>query len=73
MALGLNDFDRVNPILWPLEGVGPENLNTFGPKWHSLYSLPKKFPSNGPQNGFAPQNHCVPRHINNTYIICYSL
>ncbi len=34
-ALGLNDFDGANPskpmLLGPLEGVGPENLDFFGP------------------------------------------
>jgi len=28
-----------HPLLGPLEGVGPENLDFFGPKWHSLRSL----------------------------------
>ncbi len=27
MAHGLNDFDGENPLLGPLEGVGPENLD----------------------------------------------
>jgi hypothetical protein len=27
---------RTNPLLRPLEGVGPENLNFFGIKWHSF-------------------------------------
>jgi hypothetical protein len=47
-----------------------------GPKRHSLSSLPFQRPkksrfsgptlSNGPRNGyFPPQNHYVPRHINN--------
>jgi hypothetical protein len=54
---------RENPLLRPLEGVGHENLNFLGPKWHLLRSLPfqgpKKSwfwgptPSNGPQNGFS--------------------
>jgi hypothetical protein len=26
----------VNPLLGPLEGVGPENLDFFGPKQHLL-------------------------------------
>ncbi len=25
MSIGLNDFDGANPLLGPLEGVGPEN------------------------------------------------
>ena len=28
-----------HPLLGQLEGVGPENLDFFGPKWHSLRSL----------------------------------
>ncbi len=27
---------RENPLLEALEGVGPGNLDFFGPKWHSL-------------------------------------
>jgi hypothetical protein len=48
----------------PFEGVGPESLDFFGPKWHSLRSLPFKgpkksqlsgpTPSNSPQYGFPP-------------------
>jgi hypothetical protein len=63
MALGLDNFDGGNPLLRLLEGVGLENLNFLGPKWHLLCSLtfqgPKKsqysgpIPSNGPQNGFG--------------------
>jgi hypothetical protein len=54
---------RENPSLRPLEGVGPENHEFFGPKLHSLHfvaiSGPKKSrfsgptPSNGPRNGFS--------------------
>jgi len=54
---------RENPLLGPLEGVGPENLDFFGPKLHSLGSLafegPKKSwfsgptPSNGSRNVFS--------------------
>jgi hypothetical protein len=29
-----------NPLLGPVEEVGPENLDFFGPKWHLLRSLP---------------------------------
>ncbi len=32
---------RANPLLGPLEVVGPKNLEFFGPIWHSLGSLPK--------------------------------
>jgi hypothetical protein len=28
-----------NPLLRPLEGRGPENLNFFGPKWHFFRAL----------------------------------
>jgi len=30
---------QANPLLRALEGAGPE-ISTFGPKWHSLRSLP---------------------------------
>ncbi len=67
------------PLLGPLEGVGPENLDIFKPKWHSLRSWqfqgPKKSrfsgptPSNGPRNGCsAHQNHFVQPLINKRYI-----
>jgi hypothetical protein len=36
MALGVNDFDGANPLLGSLEGVGLENFDFFGSKWHSL-------------------------------------
>jgi hypothetical protein len=26
---------RANPLLGTLEGLSPENLDFFGPKWHS--------------------------------------
>jgi hypothetical protein len=42
-ALGLNDFDGANPLIRPLEGVGPENFDFFGPKWicpHQNQHLP---------------------------------
>jgi hypothetical protein len=26
-----------NPLLSSLEGMGPESLDFFGPKWHSLH------------------------------------
>ncbi len=42
MALGLNDFKGANPLLGPLEGVGPKNRKLFGPT-----------SSNDPQNGSA--------------------
>ncbi len=52
-----------NPLLGPLEGVGPEILDFFGPRWHSLRWLPflgpkshnilGPTPSGGPRNGFA--------------------
>jgi hypothetical protein len=47
MAIGLNDFDAGKLITRPLKGVGHENLDFFGPKWHSLrllpFQVPKKF------------------------------
>ncbi len=58
MALGLNDFDGGKSVTRAIGGVGPENL-FFGPKW--------------PNNGFSPQNHYVPCHINNRYINSYFL
>ncbi len=49
---------RANPLQGPLEGVGPENQDFFGPT-----------PSHGPSNGFAPvkiiRSKC---HIKNRYI-----
>ncbi len=70
-----------NPLLGPLEGVGPENRDFFGP-WNGhaherreCHLGPKKprfsgpTPSNGPSNGFAPikiiNSKC---HIKNRYI-----
>ncbi len=35
---------RANPLLGLFEGVGPENLHFFGPKWHSLCLLPFRAP-----------------------------
>jgi hypothetical protein len=41
MEFGLNDgYSGLHPLLGPLDGVGPENLNFFGPKWHLLSSWP---------------------------------
>ncbi len=42
MALGL--LMGANSLLGPLEGVGTENLDFLGLKWHSLCSLPKRVP-----------------------------
>ncbi len=39
MAIGLNDFDGENPLLGPLEGVGPENRDILG-------ATPFQWPSN---------------------------
>jgi hypothetical protein len=36
MALILNGFEGATSLLGALERVGPENLDFFGPKWHSL-------------------------------------
>ncbi len=72
--------DKVNllcPLLGPLEGVGPENFNFLGPKWHSLRSLPFQgpvsiftaHPFQWPSKWIFPhQNHYGPRHLNYRYI-----
>jgi hypothetical protein len=39
---------RENPLLRPLEGVSPGNLDFFGPKGHS-FRFPGPTPSNGPR------------------------
>jgi hypothetical protein len=60
---------RANPLLGPLEGVGPENRDFLGPKQVS-FSGPTL--SNVPRNWIFPhQNHYVPLHINNRYINSY--
>jgi hypothetical protein len=45
-SLYLRILMGANSLLGPLDGVGPENLEVLGPKWHSLCSLsfegPKK-------------------------------
>ncbi len=57
-------FLWANPLLGPLEGEGPENVDSFEPKWQlallfSSFQGPKTFrflrtdPSNNPRNGFA--------------------
>ncbi len=51
-------------LLRALEGVGPENLDFFGPKWRSLRSMPLVMM-------LHPQNHYIPRHKNNRYINSY--
>ncbi len=43
-------------LLGALEGLGPENLDFFWPKWHER----------------TPQNHYVLRHKNNRYINSYN-
>jgi hypothetical protein len=37
-----------NPLLEPLEGAVPENLNFFGAKWHLL-----RFALSGPKKAFT--------------------
>jgi hypothetical protein len=59
---------RANPLLGPLEGVGPEKGKSelFGAKialTHLFQWLSKWI--------FPHQNHYVPRHINNRYINKY--
>ncbi len=56
--LDLMIFMGANLLLRPLDGVGPENLDFFVPKWQSLRpnkSLDFQGPpsSNGPYNGFS--------------------
>jgi hypothetical protein len=78
--LALMIFMRANPLLGPLEGVGPENIDFLGPNITKGIALasrvsisgPKKVPifratpSSGPR--ICPhQNHYVPRHIINRY------
>ncbi len=56
---------RANPLLGPLEG-GFARCH-LGAQKFSIFRDP---PSNGPYNGRCPhQNHYVPRHINNSYIV----
>ncbi len=40
MELILNDFEVGKSITRAIGSVGPGNLDFFGPKWHSLCSLP---------------------------------
>jgi hypothetical protein len=37
MARELNGFN--DPLLEPLEGLGPENCDFFGPKLHSIFKM----------------------------------
>jgi hypothetical protein len=70
---------RKNPLLRPLEGVGSENLDFFGPKWHSLCTLPLQGPKKSIFRAhpfhwplkwiFLHQNHYVSRHISNSTLI----
>jgi len=39
VVLDLMILMRANPLHGQLEGVGPENLDFFGPKWHMLCLL----------------------------------
>ncbi len=43
-----------NPLLGPLEGEGPENLDFFGPKWPSIRSLPFQSPKKSQESGPTP-------------------
>jgi hypothetical protein len=50
-------FRSATSLLRALEGVGPENLDFFGPKWHSLARQgPKKYRFSGPTPSNAPGN-----------------
>jgi hypothetical protein len=54
MALGLNDLMVGNPLFGPfLEGVGPENLDFFGPICMALASLKTRVQK-------SPDFHCPP-------------
>ncbi len=44
VELTLNDFEAENPLLRALERLAPKNIEFFGPKWHSLHSLPFQGP-----------------------------
>ncbi len=65
---------RENPLLGPLEGVGPENLDFFGPKWSRLsrchFRAQKSLNFQGPPLPMALEMDFpyIPRHINNRYI-----
>jgi hypothetical protein len=50
---------QANPLLGPLEGVGPENLDFF---------LGPPLPMALEMDVASIKNHYVPRHINNRYI-----
>ncbi len=49
-----------NPLLGPVEGVGPKNLDFFGPKWNLLRSWPFPDPKmsqfSGPTPSTGPRN-----------------
>jgi hypothetical protein len=58
---------RANPVLRPLEWVGPEIQTFLGPEM--AMSKASATPSNGLYNAYCPhQNHYLPRHINIRYI-----
>ncbi len=50
---------RATSLLGALEGVGPENLDFFGPKWHSLCSLPFQ----GPKKSRFPMPLVMMLHV----------
>ncbi len=58
--MGRNDFDAVNPVQEPLEGVGPENQGFFGPcngkKRSECHLGAKKSGFSGPTHSNAPCN-----------------
>ncbi len=65
---------RENPLLGPLEGVGPDNLDFLAQmvlasfvanSWPKKSRLSGPIPSSDPRDGFS---RYVPRHINNRYI-----
>jgi hypothetical protein len=66
-----------NNLLGPVEGMGPENVDFFGPKLHSINSVPFQGPKKSDFQGppfqwpskwiFLHQNHYVP-HTRATFI-----
>ncbi len=65
-----NDFEGATSLLGALEGVGPENLDFFGPKWHERGPKKSRFseptPSNAPRNDVAPLKIIMYRAIKTT-------
>jgi hypothetical protein len=62
-----------NPLLGPLEGEGggPKNLYFFGPKWHSLPSLPIQGPKETRLSGPTPLQLAFVTNVAHIKIITY--